>query len=48
MMYCALPGVQMVPTDALSHQDDVDITQDNIDVQLLPPDALTNNYKLLT
>ena len=36
MMYWALPGTQMTPADTLSHQDDVDTTQDNTDVQLLP------------
>ena len=36
MMYWALPGTQMTPADTLSHQDDVDTTQDNMDVQLLP------------
>ena len=36
MIYQALPGTQMAPTDALSHQNDVDIIQDNTDIQLLP------------
>ena len=37
----------MAPTDALSHQDDVDTTQDNTDIQLLPPDAFSQHLQAI-
>ena len=39
MVYQALLGTQMAPMNALSCWDNVDTTQDNTDVQLLPPNA---------
>ena len=39
MTYQALSSTQMVPADALSHQNDVDTSLDNTDIQLLPSNA---------
>ena len=37
----------MAPTDALSRRDNVDTTQDNTDVQLLPPDAFNQQLQAI-
>ena len=39
MIYRVLLGIQMAPADALSHQDNIDTTLNNTDIQLLPLDA---------
>ena len=36
MIYWALPGMQMAPANPLSCWDDMNTTQDNMDIQLLP------------
>ena len=37
LAFLATPGLQMRPTDALSQKDEIDISNDNQDVVLLPP-----------
>ena len=37
LVFLAIPGSQMGPADALSHKDEVDTSNDNQDVILLPP-----------
>ena len=37
LVFLATPGSQMGPADALSHKDEVDTSNDNQDVVLLPP-----------
>ena len=39
MVYQALPSTHMASAHTLSHQDNMDTTQDNTNVQLLPSDA---------
>ena len=47
MVYQALPCTQMAPTDTLSHQDDMDTTQDNTDVQLLPSNTFDQQLQAI-
>ena len=47
MVYCTLPRTQMASTDALSHQDDVDTTHDNMNVQLIPTDAFDQQLQAI-
>ena len=37
----------MAPTDALSCRDDMDTTQDNTDIQLLPSDAFNQQLQAI-
>ena len=37
LVFLATPGLQMGPANALSHKDEVDTSNDNQDVVLLPP-----------
>ena len=47
MVYCTLPRTQMASTDALSRQDDVDTTYDNMNVQLIPTDAFDQQLQAI-
>ena len=47
MTYHALPGIHMAFTDALSCQDDVNTTQNNMDIQLLPSNAFDQQIQAI-
>ena len=47
MVYQALPGTQMAPTDALYCQDDMNTTQDNTDIQLLPSNTFNQQLQAI-
>ena len=37
----------MAPADALSYQDDMDTTKDNMDIQLLPPNTFNQQLQAI-
>ena len=47
MVDSTLSGIQMAPADALSHQDNMNITHDNMGIQLLPADGFNQQLQAI-